>query len=110
MKNHLLALAAVIVAVPAVAYGQGKPFNGMRPADLRSHALINATVVTEPGTVIEHATVLINDGVITAVGADVTIPTGARTWDIEGHTVYAGLIDAAVLVETKPGPDGPGDH
>lgn len=37
---------------------------------------------------------LIRDGLIEAVGANVTIPSEAWVMDGEGLTVYPGLIDA----------------
>ncbi|MEM7229316.1 MAG: amidohydrolase family protein [Planctomycetota bacterium] len=86
------------------AAGQSGPVNGMRPADLRHHAITNATVMTEPGRTIENATIVMKDGVITAVGSDMTPPPGARVWDGEGMMVYAGLIDAALQIEMK-GPE-----
>ena len=36
----------------------------MRPADLRTHAITDATVIPSPGQKIEHATIIIRDGVI----------------------------------------------
>jgi imidazolonepropionase-like amidohydrolase len=100
---------AVVVSLAATATGwsQTAPANGPRQADLRVHAITDATVVIRPGQTIEHATIVIRDGVIEAVGADVTPPVDARVWSATGLTVYAGLIDAALLVsagEITPGP------
>lgn len=57
------------------------------------HALINARIVQSPGHVIDKGVVIIRDGVIEAVGADVKPPPDARIWDLAGYTVYPGLID-----------------
>jgi imidazolonepropionase-like amidohydrolase len=57
-------------------------------------AIQNARVVQAPGRVIEEATVVFRDGVITAVGKRVDPPYDARLIDGTGLTVYAGLIDA----------------
>ncbi len=48
--------------------------------------------------------VVLRDGIIEAVGADVPVPTDARRWDLTGKTIYPGLIDAYghVSVETLP--------
>jgi N-acetylglucosamine-6-phosphate deacetylase len=108
IQISMIALAAASLATLAPA--QQAPVNGMRPADLRAHAITNATVVTQPGETIENATIVIRDGVIESVGANVTPPPDARTWDGEGLTVYAGLIDAAVLVKTADPPKSVGDH
>src|SRR5437763_410921 len=57
-------------------------------------ALTNVRIVPEPGRVIEKGTIVVRDGVIEAVGADVKSPADARVVDLAGKTVYAGLIDA----------------
>ncbi len=82
-------------------HAQSEPVNGIRSADLRTHAIVGATVVTAPGTSIEDASLIIRDGMIEAVGWDLAIPPEARVWSAEGLTVYPGLIDAAVLVELE---------
>jgi WD40 repeat protein len=43
--------------------------------------------------VIEGATVLVEGNRITAVGTDVSIPSGAETFDLSGHTVMPGIVD-----------------
>jgi hypothetical protein len=48
-------------------------------------------VIVKPGQVLEGASVLIEDGVITQVGKIVTPPPGAR--EIKGTVVCAGFID-----------------
>ncbi len=52
----------------------------------------NATVHTGEGTVIENATIVIENGKITAVGKDVKIPAGAQVTDAAGKHVYPGLV------------------
>jgi hypothetical protein len=44
--------------------------------------------------VLEKATVLLAEGRVTAIGADVALPAGCRTIDVAGLTVLPGLIDA----------------
>ncbi|MFC7079833.1 amidohydrolase [Halorussus caseinilyticus] len=60
-------------------------------------AIVNGTVhtVAESGT-IDGATVLVEDGEISAVGPDeeVEVPDGAEVFDAEGAHVTPGLIDA----------------
>jgi hypothetical protein len=57
-------------------------------------AIRNVRVVTVSGPTLEKGTVIIRNGLIEAVGADVPVPAGA--WIVEGPglTVYPGLIDA----------------
>jgi hypothetical protein len=63
--------------------------------DQRPTALVNARILTmtEAGT-IPLGTVLIRDGKIEAVGADVRPPLGARVIDVKGGTVMPGLVHA----------------
>jgi imidazolonepropionase-like amidohydrolase len=57
-------------------------------------ALRGATIHTVTDGTIENGTIVFDGGVITAVGANVAIPTGARTIDVTGKHIYPGLIDA----------------
>jgi hypothetical protein len=59
----------------------------------RVHALVGARVVVKPGTVLEGATVIVRDGIVTAVG-NVNPPADARIWDLHGRTIYPGLVEA----------------
>jgi imidazolonepropionase-like amidohydrolase len=69
------------------------------------YAITNARVVTVSGATIERGTVVIRDGLIAAVGANVTAPPDARTVDGTGLTVYPGLIDASTtLAIPRPTP------
>jgi len=68
----------------------------------RVHAIVGARIVTAPGQVIERGTIVMRDGVIEAVGANVRVPADARVWEGAGLTVYPGMIDAFV---SPPAPD-----
>ena len=82
------------------------------PADLRqpvpgAHALVDVRIVTEPGRLIESGSLLVRDGIIVAVGADIVIPPDARIHEFpredgqEPVTVYAGLIEPYQLVDLE---------
>jgi len=57
-------------------------------------ALTGATIHTVTSGVIENGTILLENGLITAIGADVDIPAGTRVVDATGKHIYPGLIDA----------------
>jgi imidazolonepropionase-like amidohydrolase len=65
------------------------------PAAGETTAIVGATVLTvsKAGN-LEKATVLIRDGKIVAVGADVQVPAGAKVIDGAGRFVMPGIIDA----------------
>ena len=67
---------------------------GFRPLPPGVHALVGGTVFVKPGQVVSNATVIIRDGVIEKVGADIKAPADARVWDLNGQSVYAGFIDS----------------
>jgi imidazolonepropionase-like amidohydrolase len=72
-------------------------------------AIRNARIVTVSGPDIENGTVVIRDGKIEAVGANVSVPSGAQTIDGHGLSVYPGMIDAGTnmgLVEVPQGANG----
>jgi imidazolonepropionase-like amidohydrolase len=58
-------------------------------------AITNGEVHTVSGPVISGGTVIIRDGVITAVGRDAPGPSGARVIDASGMIVTPGLLDSS---------------
>ena len=77
------------------------PTEGMRSSDIQAWALQNATVTTEPGTSIENATVLIEDGLITGVGTEIKIPEYAKKIDCSNKHLYPGFIDPTVMIDAR---------
>ena len=59
----------------------------------RSYVISQATIVQGPGRKIEKGTVLIKDGLIAAVGPNLTIPPDAIQIKGDSLFVYAGFID-----------------
>jgi imidazolonepropionase-like amidohydrolase len=89
------ALLAGLVEHRGAAAPQGTtPVIGLAQNTPVVYALVNARIVPEPGKVIDKGTIVVRNGAIEAVGADVKPPADARIVDLAGKTVYAGLIDA----------------
>jgi imidazolonepropionase-like amidohydrolase len=78
----LLAIASLLASVPA--FGQSAP--GV-------YAIQGAKIYTLAGPPIENGTVVIRDGKIAAVGANVEVPAGAQVVDAKGLEVYPGMFD-----------------
>jgi imidazolonepropionase-like amidohydrolase len=94
LKFALLALAATcLLAASACA---------------QSYAITNARIVTVSGPTIEKGTVVVRDGLITAVGVDAKAPSDAQVFDGTGLTVYPGFIDALTNVGMQARPQGGG--
>lgn len=98
----LLATLALLSAAWAPALAAPPP----PPGPLGVHALTGARIVAAPGRVIASGTVVIRDGVIEAAGAGVEPPPDARVWDLEGATVFAGLIEPYTLRAWPASGDG----
>jgi imidazolonepropionase-like amidohydrolase len=58
-----------------------------------SYAITGARIVPVSSAPIENGTVVFSGGVITAVGGNIPVPSGAITIAGKGMTVYPGLID-----------------
>jgi hypothetical protein len=100
-RNFLRSLVFVLI---------GLLFGVVQAAELRqplpdAHALTNVRIITEPGRVIETGSIVIRNGLIEAVGADIPIPEDARVHVFEREedqdpiTIYPGLIEPYLVVE-----------
>lgn len=91
-------LAAVVVVVHAAASEPDlrQPVPGV-------HAISGVSVVTEPGEIIDNATLVVRDGLVEAVGESVSVPDDAELIEFDPEeeqiTIYPGLIDAYVPVK-----------
>jgi imidazolonepropionase-like amidohydrolase len=82
MTKRILAAAAVAALAAA-------------PAAAQTIAITGGTVHPVSGPAIPNGTVIITNGRITAVGAGIAIPAGARRIDATGKVVTPGLIEAS---------------
>jgi imidazolonepropionase-like amidohydrolase len=82
---RLAALGVASLVISLAASAQEKPI---------TYAITHAKIFTLSGAPIEDGTVIIRDGKISAVGANVEVPAGSRTIDSKGLQVYPGLFDS----------------
>ena len=104
----LIALLLLTGSVAAQQIGNPTTQDGVMPPRT-TIAIRNARIVTVSGPDIERGTVVIRDGKIEAVGANVSVPAGAQSIDGSGLSVYPGMIDAGTnmgLVEVPQGANG----
>ena len=95
-RSKLCAIAlATLLARAGVAAGDETvaPAQGLRDKTPAVHAFTHARIVTAPGSVIENGGLVIRDGRIVAVGADIAVPADAVLHDVEGKTIYPGFVD-----------------
>ncbi len=86
----LLTAYCLLLTANAQSDGSQQNLNGRSG----TFAITNARIVTVSGAVIESGTIVIKDGKIEAVGANVQIPSGAERIDGKGLSVFPGMIDA----------------
>ncbi|MCH6233038.1 amidohydrolase family protein [Cognataquiflexum rubidum] len=75
-------------------------------------AIKNATITTAPGKTIQNGTILIKNGLIEAVGTNITIPKEAQVISADSLFIYPGFIDGASTagVGKAPEPEKPSDY
>jgi imidazolonepropionase-like amidohydrolase len=82
-----------VVAAASLAAQEPAPFTMPIPPAAHLVAITNGTILTVTHGTIPHGTIVIRDGKIAAVGADVAVPAGAQVIDATGRYVMPGIID-----------------
>jgi len=70
----------------------------------RPFAIRNATIMTAAGPTIANGTIVVRDGKIAAVGANVAVPADAEVIDGKGRFVTPGVIDTHTHLGVYPAP------
>ena len=78
--------AAAAIAAPAASAAIGAPQD--QPV-----ALVGARIHTAAGAAIESGTIVFRDGVITALGANISPPGDAEVVDLSGMVIMPGMLD-----------------
>ena len=100
MRAFLQTILAATTSLSAAAQNQAVSVTASGPLGVPIPpagtlvAITNATILTASHGTIQRGTILIRDGKIAAVGADVHIPPGAKIIDGNGKYVTPGIIDA----------------
>ncbi|MBA2380200.1 MAG: amidohydrolase family protein [Blastocatellia bacterium] len=96
MKRILFCLFALAIYVcPAIGQQQAVAFT-------------NARIIPIVGPEIESGTIIIQNGKIIAVGANLPIPANARTINAQGKVIMPGLVDTHSHIGSGSGADGSG--
>lgn len=74
-------------------------------------AIINATILSAAGPRIDHGTVIVRDGKIAAIGAQIALPSDVTVIDAKGRYVTPGIIDPHSHIGAGSSPrEGSGDQ
>jgi len=95
IENWLMA-AVVTAMVTGVAAQNAAQIPA--PPQARAIALIGGTVHPVSGPAMENATVVFENGKVSAIGLHAAIPDNAERIDISGRHLYPSLIDAATTL------------
>jgi len=87
-ERVLVALLVLLMAVAACAPPEAGDSTGS------VLAITNAHVYPVTSAPIESGTLLVLDGKIVEIGADVSVPSGARTLDAGGRSVIPGIVES----------------
>lgn len=98
MKNLRVLFASLLMLtfVPLLSLAQED--DEVMKARNGKFALTNAKIYTVTNGIIENGTIIINNGIIEAVGANVTIPADAEVFDYNGKEIYPGMIDGGTTL------------
>ncbi|MBX2842872.1 MAG: amidohydrolase family protein [Flammeovirgaceae bacterium] len=69
------------------------PVNNVRDNRPEVYFLKNATIFKDYETKLENASLLIEEGIVKAIGADISAPKGTREIDLKGKFIYPAFID-----------------
>jgi imidazolonepropionase-like amidohydrolase len=82
-----------VLGALCLLYFTAAPFARGQSQQPAAYALTHARIFTVSGAPIEDGTLIIRDGRIAAVGANLDIPAGAQVIDAKGLQIYPGLFD-----------------
>lgn len=102
-------LAAVASPAPAqpsgpIAADTAPSPSTYRPRPSQETAIIHASILTATGSLIENGTIIMAQGKIKAIGANLTPPPGAVIIDGKGKWVTPGVIDSHSHLGVFPAP------
>ena len=101
IKNKLILFAAVAALAVAGVSLSSRPSQAQGGSNVM--LIKNATILTVTKGTIEHGSILVRDGKIAEVGANIAAPAGANVIDATGMFVMPGIIDCHSHIAVQGG-------
>ncbi|HCM75485.1 MAG TPA: amidohydrolase [Cytophagales bacterium] len=93
MKNRFILLFTLLLSGWSAWAQETFPRNDVKDQRAGMYAFTNATIVVDPQTTLQNATLLIKGDKIEQVGTNLSVPKGYAIIDLKGKYVYPSLID-----------------
>ena len=88
MKKQYLLTLLLLLVMSSISFAQ----ETLSPVT-KTFAIKDAHIIQKPGQIIEHGTIIIQNGLIHSVGKNIPIPANAKVLAADSMFVYAGFID-----------------
>jgi imidazolonepropionase-like amidohydrolase len=97
IRGNVLRIAMFLLVIPSILNAQfqqqQQPEEKELPSVSRTYAITNASITQAPGRKLQRGTVIIKNGLIVSVGANLSVPPDAIIIKGDSLHVYAGFID-----------------
>ena len=93
MFRRCLTRCCALVAIAAICFSSSLSPAASAQEPTRAFAIKNARVF-DGAAVLQNAIVIVENGLIKAVGKNINVPAGTEVVDATGHTLLPGLIDS----------------
>lgn len=89
----LILLWTMVYGLSTISAQEYHPQTGIKDKRTEVYAFTNATLHVDYKTVIENATLVIADGIVTATGTNIAIPKNAVVTNVNGAHIYPSFIE-----------------
>ncbi|HSZ35180.1 MAG TPA: hypothetical protein VK772_17825, partial [Puia sp.] len=108
--KKLKLMAAILFIMAGQTYAQATyPLNDVANPKQECYAFIHATIVKDPQTTLQNATLVIRKSRIEAVGSDIKVPADAVVIDCKNKWIYPSFIDIYSDYGVQTGKGGSGE-
>lgn len=92
-KSKIIVILALLLSGWTAFAQETFPRNDVKDIRAGLYAFTNATIVVDPQTTLQNATLLVKGNKIEQVGANLAVPKGYTAIDLKGKYIYPSMID-----------------